>query len=256
MAYIAGLDIGSALSKAVIMQNGTLIASNIRPTEGNFSLSAEHVLADALQKAQLSQTDIDRIGACGLGVTFIAHPFTKITEISCQSRGTHYLLPTVRTLIEVGNQSSRVIKVTPKGKVADCLVSDKCAAGSGRILQIIARVLGVSIEDLGPLSTKSTHPAKFTTGCAVFLETEAISRVAEGTPKEDIIAGLHRTLAARIAAMAHRMHVEEDCAITGGGAVDIGLVKTMEAEIGKNILIPQEPLITAAIGAALIVAEK
>ncbi|UCF90592.1 MAG: 2-hydroxyglutaryl-CoA dehydratase [Desulfobacterales bacterium] len=256
MAYIAGLDIGSALSKAVIMRNGTLISSSIRPTEGNFVRAAEHVLADALQKAQLAQTDIERIGACGLGVAFIAHPFTKITEISCQSRGTHSVLPTVRTLIEIGNQSSRVIKVTPKGKVADCLVSDKCAAGSGRILQIIARVLGVSIEDLGPLSAKSTHPAKFTTGCAVFLETEAISRVAEGTAKEDIIAGLHRTLAAKIAAMAHRMGVEEDCAMTGGGAVDSGLVKIMEAEIGKKILAPQEPFITAAIGAALIVAEK
>jgi predicted CoA-substrate-specific enzyme activase len=140
--------------------------------------------------------------------------------------------------------------------VADCLVSDKCAAGSGRILQIIAKVLGITIEEMGKLSLQATQPAKFTTGCAVFLETEAISRVAEGTAKEDIIAGLHHTLAARIGAMAQRMRVEDDCAFTGGGAVDIGLVKIMEKRIGKKITTPEDPLITAAIGAALIAAEK
>jgi predicted CoA-substrate-specific enzyme activase len=256
MPYVAGLDIGSAISKAVIMQNGAIISAGIRPIEGNFALSAESVLTEALQKAKLTHSDIKRIGACGLGAAFISQPFTKITEISCQSRGVHYLIPTVRTLIEVGNQSSRVIKVSPKGKVADCMVSDKCAAGSGRILQIIAKVLGVTIREMGELSLQATRPAKFTTGCAVFLETEAISRVAEGIAKEDIIAGLHQTLAAKICAMAQRMKVEEDCAMTGGGAVDIGLVKTMEKQIGKNIITPEEPLSTAAIGAALIAAEK
>lgn len=256
MSCVAGLDIGSAMSKAVIMQNGTLISASVRATEGDFGVSADGVLAAALQKAKLTHSDIKRIGACGLGVKFISQPFTKITEISCQSRGVHYLIPTVRTLIEVGNQSSRVIKVSPKGKVADCLVSDKCAAGSGRILQIIAKVLGITIEEMGKLSLQATQPAKFTTGCAVFLETEAISRVAEGMAKEDIIAGLHHTLAARIGAMAQRMRVEDDCAFTGGGAVDIGFVKIMEKRIGKKITTPEDPLITAAIGAALIAAEK
>ncbi len=256
MCCVAGLDIGSAMSKAVIMKNGTMISASVRATEGKFGVSADSVLAAALQKAKLTRSDIKRIGACGLGVKFISQPFTKITDISCQSRGVHYLIPTVRTLIEVGNQSSRVIKVSPKGKVADCLVSDKCAAGSGRILQIIAKVLGVTIKEMGKLSLQATQPAKFTTGCAVFLETEAISRVAEGAAKEDIIAGLHQTLAARIGAMAQRMRVEDDCAFTGGGAVDIGLVKIMEKQIGKNIITPEDPLITAAVGAALIAAEK
>ena len=256
MSYVAGLDIGSAMSKAVIMQNDELISTSVRATEGNFGVSADSVLDAALQKAKLTHSDIKRIGACGLGVKFISQPFTKITEISCQSRGVHYLIPTVRTLIEVGSQSSRVIKVSPKGKVADCLVSDKCAAGSGRILQIIAKVLGVTVKEMGQLSLQATQPAKFTTGCAVFLETEAISRVAEGMAKEDIIAGLHQTLAARIGGMALRMRIEEDCAFTGGGAVDIGLVKIMEKQIGKSIITPEDPLITAAIGAALIAAEK
>jgi predicted CoA-substrate-specific enzyme activase len=256
MSYIAGLDIGSALSKAVILSNDTLLSSAVRPTEGNFAVAAEQVLTETLEKAKLSRSDLARIGACGLGATFIAYPFTKITEISCQSRGTHFLLPTVRTLVEIGNQTSRVIKVTSKGKVADSLAGNKCAAGSGRVLQIIARVLRIDLAEMGQLSLQSSKPAKFTTGCAVFLETEAISRVAEGMPKADIVAGLHRALAIRTAAMALKMRVEEDCAMTGGGAVDIGLVKTMEKEIGKPILVPENPMITGAIGAALIVAER
>jgi len=256
MSYIAGLDIGSFLSKAVILQNRTLLASSISSSEGNFLNAASSVLENALEKAKLSYADIDLIGAGGLGASFISYPFTKITEISCQSRGTNYLLPTVRTLIEIGNQSSRIIKVTKNGKVADCLVSDKCAAGSGRILQIIAKVLGVDLEDMGRLSLESSKPAKFTTGCAVFLETEAICRVAEGIPKKDIIAGLHHTLSAKTSAMARRMRLEEDVAITGGGAEDAGLVKILEGMLGKRLLIPDEPLITGAIGAALIVAER
>jgi len=256
MSHIAGLDIGSALSKAVILSNGTLLSSAVRPTEGNFALAAEGVLSEALEKAKLSLSDLACIGACGMGATFIDHPFTKITEISCQSRGTHFLLPTVRTIIEIGNQTSRAIKVTSQGKVADCQAGNKCAAGSGRVLQIIARVLRINLTEMGQLSLQSSKPAKFTTGCAVFLETEAISRVAEGMSKADIVAGLHRALAIRTAAMALKMNVEEDCAMTGGGAVDIGLVKTMEKEIGKSIVVPEDPLITGAIGAALIASER
>jgi predicted CoA-substrate-specific enzyme activase len=159
-------------------------------------------------------------------------------------------------LIEIGNQSSRIIKVTRQGKVADSLVSDKCAAGSGRILQIVAKVLNVDLKDMGQLSLKSTQPVKFTTGCAVFLETEAISRVTEGASKENIIAGLHQALTARVAAMAHRMGLGEDCVITGGGAKDSGLVKIMEEKLGKTLLVSDNPLITGAIGAALIVNQK
>ncbi len=256
MDYVVGLDIGSAFSKAVILGNGSLLAYDVRPTCGNFSSAADLVLGEAVQKARLSTADLKLIGACGIGVPFISRPFTKIAELSCHTRGAHYLIPTVRTLIEVGNQSTRVMKTTSQGKVADSVVSDKCAAGSGRILQIIARVLKVDIEQLGQLSKKSTRPAKFTTNCAVFLETEAISRVAEGTPKEDIIAGLHRTLASKIGAMIHRLKIEADCVMTGGAALDRGLVAMMEKEIGQSIRVPEQPLITGAIGAALIATER
>jgi predicted CoA-substrate-specific enzyme activase len=256
MGYLAGLDIGSAFSKAVILKNGSLLAYDIRPTSGNFSAAADLVLDEVVRKAKLSRADLNLIGACGLGVPFVSQDFKKVAELSCHSRGANFLVPTVRTLIEVGNQSARVMKTTPRGKVADSLVSDKCASGSGRILQIISRVLRVDLDQLGPLSAKATRPAKFTTNCAVFLETEAISRIAEGTPKEDIIAGLHRTLAVKIAAMVNRLKAERDCVMTGGAALDSGLVAMMEDEIGQKIEVPEQPMITGAIGAALIAQER
>jgi len=253
---LAGLDIGSAQSKAVIMEEGSRLSFSTRPTEGDFARAANGVLKEALERANLSGSRVKLVGACGLGASFISYPGRKTSEISCQSRGTHYLFPTARTLIEVGNQTSKIIKITGEGKVADCLVSDRCAAGSSRVLQVIAKVLNVNLADMGPLSLKSISPVRFTTGCAVFLETEAISRVAEGNSKEDIIAGLHKTLAAKILAMAQRLGLEEDCVITGGGARDTGLVKTMEKQAEMRLIVPDEPLITAAIGAALIAAER
>lgn len=256
MRYIAGLDIGSAFSKAVIMRDGKLQTYTISTTGGNFSKSAEDILSVALKKLGLYDEDIDAVGGCGIGAAFINRPFIKITELSCQSRGTHFLLPGTRSLIEIGNQSSRLIKVTAQGKVAGSLITDKCAAGSGRVLQIIAKVLGIRFEEMGALSKRSNKPAKFTTNCAVFLETEAISRVAEGTPVKDIVAGLHQTLAAKIAGLAQRFRVEDECALTGGGALDQGLLLRIQKQMGRKIIVPHQPMITGAIGAALIVEEK
>jgi (R)-2-hydroxyacyl-CoA dehydratese activating ATPase len=256
MAYIAGLDIGSAQSKAVIMEERRLISYSTRPTGGNFPKAAEAVMTEVLEKTGISFNDLEAIGGFGLGAAFIEYSFTKISDISCQSRGTHFLFPSIRTLIEVGNQASKILKVTEGGTVADCLVSDRCAAGSARVLQIVAKVLNVDLEEMGPLSVRSSKPTKFTTGCAVFLETEAISRVAEGMSKEDIIAGLHQTLASRLTAMSQRMRLQQDFAITGGGAKDTGLVKLMEEKTGHRLLVPEEPLITGAIGAAIIADER
>ncbi|MGD8263654.1 MAG: acyl-CoA dehydratase activase [Desulfobacterales bacterium] len=256
MGWIAGLDIGSSSSKAVLMQDNTLVAHSILTTEGHFSNAADAVLNAVLDAANLRPNNLDLIGASGLGAAFIPYPSKKISDIACHSRGANFYQPSARTLIEIGNQLSRVIKITPQGRVAGCTTGDKCAAGSGRILQIVARVLQVKLEDLGPISMASKQPAKFTTGCAVFLETEAVSRVAEGIPIEDIIAGLHQALANKIAVMAHKMKVEEDCAIIGGGALNIGLVKIVEEKIQKRLFIPEEPLLSGAVGAALIAAER
>ena len=255
MSYRAGLDIGSAVSKAVILEDDKLLSFSTYKSKGSFSNSAKFVLEDVLTKTGLTEGNLSSIGVTGIGSSFVSSSIRKITNISCQSRGTHFLFPNVRTLFEIGNQSSRGMKITSKGKVADSVVGDKCAAGSGRILQIIANVIKVDLEELGPLSLQSNHPVNFSTGCAVFLETEAISRIAEGFSKEDIVCGLHSTLASAITGMMHRMKIEEDCVVTGGGAKDKGLVKIIANKLSKDLFVPDEPLITGAIGAALIANE-
>ncbi|BBO82050.1 hypothetical protein DSCO28_26160 [Desulfosarcina ovata subsp. sediminis] len=201
-------------------------------------------------------SDINIMGACGLGASFIDRPFTKIAELPCLSRGVHFLLPDIRNIIEVGNQYTRVVKINDDGKVTDSQESEKCAGGSGRVLQVFANVLGVGMEELGPLSEQSDRPAKFTTSCAVFLETEAISRVAEGIPASDIINGLHHTLTTKIAGMAKRLKISGDCAMTGGGAMDSGLTRTIENELGLKLHVPDQFMLASAIGAALIAAER
>jgi len=159
-------------------------------------------------------------------------------------------------VVDIGGQFTKAFKVDERGKPTTFLLSEKCAAGSGRFLQIIARVLQVELKDIGELSLKSKKKVDFNTGCAVFAESEAVSRIAEGAAKEDILAGLHRTLAAKIQTMVERLGIEPDCALIGGGAKDIGLVKSVEERLERRLLVPEEPQIVAALGGALIAGEK
>lgn len=256
ISFKAGIDIGSVMAKAVIMNGGDILSHSVKPISGSFPQAANNVLDEALEKAGLRYDQLDIIGATGLGSSFVCGNHLDSTDVTCQSRGMNHLFPSVRIVIEVGDQSTRVIKVTERGRVADCVVNDRCAAGSGRILQIIAKVLRTNINELGGLSAKSSRPVRFSTSCSVFLETEIISRVAEGTPKGDIIAGLHQAMASKILAMVRKVKMEAACGVTGGGAKDVGLVKILQETMGVELLVPDEPFITAAIGAALIATEK
>jgi len=256
MAHVAGVDIGSAFSKAVIFDGSKVVSYNIAPSVGNYRDTAEKVVAGALAKAGLSPGDIDYTVATGYGASSVASHNQVASDIYCQGKGASLLFPSVRTVIDVGGRFSKVSKVDGKGRTRRFLQSEKCAAGSGRFLQVIARVLQVDLEEIGELSLKSQRRVDFNTGCAVFAETEAVSRVAEGTAKEDILAGLHRALAAKIQTLVERIGVEPDCALIGGGARDIGLVKSIEEVMGLKLLVPEEPQIVAALGAALIAEEK
>jgi len=256
MVYVAGIDIGSAFSKAVIMAKNEIIAYRVLPSGGNYKLTAEQVIKEALTKAKLKQKDITYTVATGYGSTNVSFSSETASDISCLGRGVYYLFPAARTAIDIGGQFTRVLKLDERGKATSFLLSEKCAAGSGRFLQVIARVLQIDLEDIGELSLKSKKGVDFNTGCAVFAESEAVSRVAEGASKEDILAGLHRTLAAKIQTMVARIGLEPDCAVVGGGAKDIGLVRSIEEGLGYRLLVPEEPQIVAALGAALVAWEK
>jgi len=256
MAYVAGVDIGSAFSKAVIMAENKIIAYQVKPSGGNYKRAAEQVTKGALTKAKLSLKNIDYVAATGYGAANVSFSRETASDISCLARGVHYLFPTARTAIDVGGQFTRVFKLDDRGRPTAFLLSEKCAAGSGRFLQVIAKVLQIDLEDIGELSLKSRNRVDFNTGCAVFAESEAVSRIAEGAAKEDILAGVHRALAAKVQTMVERLGVEPDCALVGGGAKDIGLVKSIEESLGCRLLVPDEPQIVAALGAALLAGEK
>jgi len=238
------------------MAENKIITYQVLPSGGNYKLTAERVTEKTLTEAKLSLEDIAYTVATGYGAANVSFSTETASDISCLARGVHYLFPNARTAIDIGGQFTRVLNLDDRGRATSFLFSEKCAAGSGHFLQVIAKVLQVALEDIGELSLKSKNRVDFNTGCAVFAESEAVSRIAEGAAKEDILAGLHRTLAAKIQTMVVRLGLEPDCAVVGGGAKDIGLVKSIEEGLGCCPLVPEEPQIVAALGAALLAEEK
>jgi len=256
MVWYMGIDIGSATTKGVIAEGGKSFACHVLPSGANYTLAAKNLREELLTKAGLLPENVVATAVTGCGTGSASFRNLEVTSLRCCARGINAIFPSVRTVIEVGEQSTQVIRLSDKGKVIDFTVSERCAAGSGRFLRVIARVLGVDLKDIGPLSLKSKNPVTFTTGCAVFGESEAISRVAEGIAKEDIVAGVHKALADKISSLIDRVKLEERCAISGGGGLDVGLIKTVEDRLGIQLLVPPNPLITTALGAAIIAGEN
>jgi predicted CoA-substrate-specific enzyme activase len=256
MAYTLGIDIGSVFSKGVICVDRKIKAYSILPSGGNFKEASQKVIEETLKKACISMGDISKTIATGYGASSITSSPTVITDISCISKGVINLFPSVRTIIDIGGQFSKVIKIDEFGRITDFILNEKCAGGSGRFLQVIAHLLRIDIEEIGPLSLKSKKPVNFNTGCAVFAESEAISRISGGASKEDILAGVHKAMASKIINLVERAGLICDCALTGGGAKDIGLVKELEEGLGISLFISEEPQIVAAYGASLIAQES
>jgi (R)-2-hydroxyacyl-CoA dehydratese activating ATPase len=252
VSYTLGIDIGSGFSKAVVCRDDTVRSYAVVPSAGNYQETARKVADMALNEIGLSMSDISSTVATGYGSSMVAFAGQSVTDISCHAAGVHHLFPSVRTVIEIGAQFSKAIRADEAGKVTNFVLNEKCAGGSGKFLQVIARILHIGVQEIGELSLKSVKPVEFTTGCAVFAESEAVSRIAEGASPGDILAGVHKAMAAKIVNLVVRVGLAKDCAVTGGGAKDSGLVKAIEAELGTTVLVPEEPQITAALGAALL----
>ena len=256
MDWFMGIDIGSGTSKGVIIKDGKLKAYHLLPSEANYRAVAQKLSEELLAKLGLSPQDITSTTATGYGAGSVPFSNQQVADIRCCARGINSLFPSVRTVIDVQEMSSQVIRLDEKGQVTNFVVSEKCAAGSGRFLKIIANVLRIDLNDIGPLSLKSNNPITFTTGCAVFGESEAISRVSEGISKEDILAGVHKALANKLSALIGRVGLEEKCAISGGGGLNVGLIKSVEEKLGVQLLVPPQPQLVTALGAAIMAQEK
>ena len=251
-----GIDIGSGTSKGVITKDSKHLAYHLLPSGVNYRAVAQKLRQELLAKAGLSPEDIACTVATGCGGGSVPFSSYQIADMRCCARGIISVFPSVRTVIDVQGMSSQVIRVNEEGQVTNFVVSERCAAGSGRFLDIIANVLRIELKDIGPLSLRSTNPVTFTTGCAVFGESEAISRVSEGASKEDILAGVHKALASKISTLVDRVGLEKQCAISGGGGLNIGLINSVQEKLGIQLLVPPQPQFITALGAAIMAEEN
>jgi (R)-2-hydroxyacyl-CoA dehydratese activating ATPase len=256
VSFFMGIDIGSGTSKGVIAGDGQVRASYLVTSGVNYRLAAEKLRAVLLAQMSLQPADIKATAATGHGAASVPFAQIQVADMRCCARGVNRLFPDVRTVIDIQGQSSQVLRINGSGQVINFIAGEKCAGGSGRFLDIIANVLQVDLKDIGAIALRSSHPVVFTTGCAVFGESEAISRVAEGTPPEDILAGVLQALTERIAAFVDRVGLAERCAVCGGGALNAGLVGKIEERLGIKLRIPPEPQMVNALGAAVIAEEQ
>ncbi|HUT69984.1 MAG TPA: acyl-CoA dehydratase activase [Desulfatiglandales bacterium] len=256
MECFVGIDIGSASSKGVALIDDRVGGSCVIPSGGDYRVAADRIRRELLAGAGISSGDVAYTIATGYGAKNVGFADEVITDISCHGKGISYLAPSVRTAVDVGDLFSKAFRIDERGTILTFVLSGKCAGGSGRGLQVIAKVLQIRLEDIGTLSLKSKKRVDFNTGCAVFAESEAVSRVAEGVEKEDLLAGIHRALAAQINSLAERVGIEMEYALVGGGARDSGLIKALEEITGFDIVVPPEPHLTAALGAAVIARER
>jgi predicted CoA-substrate-specific enzyme activase len=252
MSWYIGIDIGSAYSKGVIIKDFELVAAHVIISGANYRKSAGVIRTELIRQVSLSQHDTANTVATGIGADNVCFARRRASDIVCTARGISNIFPQARTVIDVASQSSKVIRLSGEGKVVNFAVSEKCAGGSGRFIEVIANVLRIDLSDFGALSARSKHPITFSTGCAVFGESEAITRISEGIPKEDIAAGVNKALASKISSLVKKLKLEEPCAICGGGALSKAIVKTIESELNTTLLLPQDPQLITALGAAII----
>ena len=213
-------------------------------------------MKEILEKAGLQRSDLIKIVSTGYGRVSIPFADENVTEISCHGKGAHYLNPQIRTILDIGGQDSKAIHLNEKGDVTDFVMNDKCAAGTGRFLEMMARTLEVGIEDLGVLSLKSTENIEISSMCSVFAESEVISLIAQNKETSDIAHGIHMAIAAKAISLMRRVGLEPGYMMTGGVAKNPGVVKVLEEQLKAPIYISDEPEIVGALGAALYGLER
>lgn len=256
---VAGVDIGSTTAKAVILRDGTPVASAITLTGADCNAAAEKALDTALGQIGMKKPDVTYIVSTGYGRRAIDFGNETITEISANAKGAMYLgseKGKVKSIIDVGGQDTKAIIIDDNGRITNFVMNDKCAAGTGRFLEVIANVLQESMDHFAQLSMQSTDPATINSTCTVFAESEVVSLIAKKVPKQDIIAGIHKSVAKRIADMAKAAGIKPVVFFDGGGAKNPALKKAIEKELGYEIYVTQYPQIVVALGAAIMAHEK
>lgn len=240
------------MTKVVIVDSdGKTCAAIIGPTGAEHRHLANKVMGDALTRAGLAFSDISCVIATGYGRINVPFADRQVTELTCHAKGIASLFPAVRMAIDIGGQDAKGLKIR-NDKLVDFVMNDRCAAGTGRFLDVLVGTLGIRIEDLGEISLKSTKKIQISNICTVFAQMEIMACLSQGTPLPDIVAGLHDAIANRVVKMVKKLKIEPDVVFTGGVAKNIGVVNALQEYLGLKVFVPEEPLLTGALGAALI----
>ena len=253
---VAGVDIGSTTTKAVLIDGaGVVLAFAIIDTKHDRDESGEEALASVLEMAGKTDADLTLVASTGYGRRSFKRTQKVLPEIVCHARGTEYLHPGVQTIIDVGGQDSKIIAMGERGTVQMFEMNDRCAAGTGRFFEVLSRrLLSVPMEELGPLALRSTKPVFLSSVCTVFAESEIISHLSAGTPAEDVAMGILESMAKRVVAIGKQARIDyvEPIVLTGGIALNVAAGRAFADQIGKEVVVLEQPQMPAALGVALI----
>ena len=252
-----GIDMGSNTVKAVVLKDGKeILAARVEKTGHDLDAITQQVVDTALSEAGVAREAVAHVIATGYGRVSCTIADADVSEITCHARGAHFQIPEARTVIDIGGQDSKVITLADNGRALDFVMNDKCAAGTGRFLEVMSQALGVPLDDFADFSRRSSEAIQISNTCTVFAESEVIGLIARKQSREDIIAGLHASIARRVFALSNRLRVENAVALTGGVAKNGGVKDAIEKVSGRTLIVPPRPQVNGALGAALIAFDR
>jgi len=254
---VAGVDVGSTATKAAVVgEDRRVLGRGLVSTGANVVRAAESAFRQALEAAGNEEWEISHTVGTGYGRYRVPFGNSQVTEIACHAKGAHYFFPDTRTIIDIGGQDTKGIRVGASGEVLDFVMNDKCAAGTGRFLDAAATTLGIGIDEIGPLSLRAQLQLRITNVCAVFVESEIMSHLAKGRRVDDILRGVHLAIAGRSIALVRRIGIENEVTFTGGVSRNPGMVSAIEEKLSTRLNVSPDSQFTGAIGAALFALEK
>ena len=257
MIYAAGIDVGSTQTKGIILNDKSeIVARALTDTGAYVTKAAERCFVEALRASGVKREDVAYVVGTGYGRYKVSFGDAQITEISCHARGAFYLFPNTKTVIDMGGQDAKGIKVGEGGEVKDFVMNDKCAAGTGRFLGSAAEALLLSLDDIGDISLKAKNPVRLTTVCTVFVESDIMSYLAQNKKVEDILGGVHSAIAARTISLVRRVGIEPEVTFTGGVSRNVGMVRALEEKLGMKLNVSPDSHFVGALGASLFALER
>ena len=252
MAYAAGVDVGSTQTKAVIIdETGAIVSRALTDTGANVMRAAEESFQEALRSGDLREEEVEYVVGTGYGRYKVTFGNAQVTEISCHGRGSVHMFPATRTVLDMGGQDTKAIRVAPTGEILDFCMNDKCAAGTGRFLGAASSALDIPLGELGPTALRGERPVKISTTCTVFAESEVLSWLGKGKRIEDILLGVHESIASRSVGLLRRVGIEDQVTFTGGVAKNQAMVETLNKRLDLTVNVSDDSHYMGALGAAL-----